>query len=141
MVPLFTQLEPKGMKIIESNPLHYLPQGLELLSMGLIEREDCMAPLLSYLSIFTSVDFREVVHIDPETSTLHTLDSNNHTFDYLIWAAGLRPKLEDVRNLEDLLNEKFSFVCSNYSIETALKCRDRIDNLYGSKIYFYSNGE
>lgn len=135
-----TGLEPSLAAVIDSQSGCYIREGLELFPYDIMELEDIKRPILGRLPDKTLMYFEEVIHMDPKNHFIGTFDGSEITYDYCVIANSLTPDFAAVKNLEEALGEKYTFIVSTHNIEAATKMKNRLESFYGKDILVYSSG-
>lgn len=134
-------LSSEHILLIEPATYMGIDGGLDLLPYDILDEEDARYPVLRFLQNHSDIKFEEVVNIDPDNKFVATYEGSEHTYDYLVNCTGLRPCLKFCKNLEEALDDEFSFVMSSFDLESALKMRTRLGYVKKGEVLVYHSGE
>ncbi len=116
----------------------YTP-NLDLLPYDIKTLDQIEKPVFQLTNNAINLDFSSVASINPATNTVVTTDNREYSYDYLVLATGLKPRLDKVQGLQEALEERDEGVVSTSSVEGILKYKRKLDSLVAGDIIFYSD--
>lgn len=102
--------------IIDPANEHFYQPLWTLVGAGVVDKQRTQRTMISVIPKGAEWIKTYVTYFDPVKDTVHTIDSQSFTYDYLVVAPGIQINWQGIKGLKETIGK--NNVCSNYSYES-----------------------
>jgi len=138
-IPKISNVKNFEIRMFDPTVNHIYTPNLDLLPYDIKTLDQIEKPVFQLTNNAINLEFSSIASINPANNTVVTKDNREYSYDYLVLATGLKPRLDKVEGLQEALQERDDGVVSTSSVEGILKYKRKLDSLIAGDIIFYSD--
>ena len=127
--------------IIDPSEKHYYQPIWTLVGAGVFPKEVSERDEADYIPQGANWIKERVATFDPENNSVTLANGDQHTYDFLVVAAGIQINWDKIPGLKENVGKPGTGICSNYSFETVDSTWENIRNLRkGTALFTHVSG-